>query len=369
MYENGYMNEYDMYGQEDMMNGQMPGQNNGMWVDPFANDVVDYDKMKSLGFEDIVLSNRNTILQMYGKLTNKTFYMCGVTNPQLKQDILYADKIIRGLVPIDTKEDLKKHLQKMHFASKVSIGALGSSISPKNELKVIVRGLPQKSLFGIYNSEEPVTADTVTSKYVTIYSDKYYKIKAYESKQLFKVKDLLNNKSKYYKRREEIEKNILDNPNTFKVEKVAELLDMHTFEGTKKIAVLIHRDFCRVLGRYMIVASLRTPDLHLGAYELLSKGGTSVFVFAKQIKVGAKAEIKYASGTERVYFIGTKYDDIETNLARVTNQVSQAIGGHFYSEKLEATTEFIPIEPWETDTEENEYGEPVKTEEETPSET
>lgn len=321
-------------------------------IDPMGSDVVPYERMIELGFEPIVMQTRETILMNYGKLSSKAFEMFGVWDYKLRQDILYADKIIKGIVPVENKVDLKKHLQKMNYDRKISIADLASSISPKNELKAIIRGLPKNSVFGIYNTDDTeegyVTIETLTSKYITIYSEKYYKIGAKQSRCLYRVKDLLQNRIKYYESRDKIEKNILDNPLTFKVEKIAELLNVQTIGGKKVVAVVIHRDYCRILGRYMIAASLKAPDLHLGAYELLALGGTSVFVFAKQVKYNQKADIKYSTGTERVYHIGHEGDKLDEMLDTVTKQVYQKIRG-VYSEKLDATVEFVPIEPWVTD--------------------
>lgn len=341
--------EYD-YMQQDMMNGMQQGYND--YIDPTSSDVVPYERMIELGFEPIVMQTRMMILQGYGKLSTKAFEMFGVWDYKLRQDILYADKIIRGTIPVDNKVDLKKHLQKMNFDRKISIADLANSVSPKNELKAIIKGLPKNSLFGLYNTDNMeqgyVEVESITNKYITILSDKYYKVGAKQSKSLYRVKDLINNRLKYYDSHDKIEKNILDNPLTFKVEKVAELLNVQTIGGKKLVSVVIHRDYCRLLGRYMIAASLKAPDLHLGAYELLALGGTTVFVFAKQVKYNQKADIKYSTGTERVYYIGHEGDRLEEMLTSVTNQVYQKIRG-VYSEKLDATADFVAIEPWVVD--------------------
>lgn len=359
MYDDMY---FDGYEQASSYIHQTAMQN--IEVDPFGSDIVPHERMIELGFEPIVMQTRETILTHYGKLSAKAFEMFGVWDFKLRQDILYADKIIKGIIPVENKVDLKKHLQKMNYDRKISIADLASSISPKNELKVIIKGLPKNSIFGIYNTDENTLdyadVETITSKHITIYSEKYYKIGAKQSKALYRVKDMLNNKIKYYESRDKIEKNILDNPLTFKIEKVAELLNVQTIGGKKMVAVVIHRDYCRLLGRYMIAASLKAPDLHLGAYELLGLGGTSVFVFAKQVKFNQKADIKYSTGTERVYHIGYEADKLEEMLVAVTNQVYQKIRG-VYSEKLEATLEFTQIEPWSNDRENEQNGEHNET--------
>ncbi len=350
------------YMQPDMMDDMQQGYTED--IDPMSSDVVPYERMIELGFEPVVMQTREMILQNYGKLSSKAFEMFGVWNYKLRQDILYADKIIRGTVPVDNKIDLKKHLQKMNFDRKISIADLASSITPRNELKAIIKGLPQKSLFGIYNTDNSeqgyVEVESITSKYITIFSEKYYKIGAKQSKVLYRVKDLIHNKIKYYESRDQMERNILDNPLTFKVEKVAELLNVQTIGGKKLVSVVIHRDYCRLLGRYMIAASLKAPDLHLGAYELLGLGGTTVFVFAKQVKYNQKADIKYSTGTERVYYIGHEGDKLDEMLTGVTNQVYQKVRG-VYSEKLDATVDFVPIEPWIADKNTEQDGENYDT--------
>ena len=340
----------DGFGYNDGM--QDIGYGMGMdMTDPFSQDTVPYERMLELGFENIVLDTRRNVLMATGKLSNKSFEMCGVWNYKLRQDILYADKIIKGLIPVDNKQDLKKHLQKMNFTRKISMADLATSISPHNELKGIVKGLPQKSLFGIYNTDdtpEGVDIDTLSPRYITIWSDKYYKINAKQSRKLFRVRDLLHNRIKYYDSIESIEKSIKENEAAYKIERVAELLNVQTVNGKKMVAVVIHRDYCRIRGRYMIVASFKAPDQHLGCYELLSLGGTTVYVFAKQVKFNQKADVKYSTGAERVYYIGCDEDKLDEMLEITTNQVYQKIKG-VYSEKYEATTEFIPLEPWVID--------------------
>ena len=322
----------------------MPNQ----MMDYDSSDVVPYERMLELGFEPIVMETRSMVLANTGKLSNKSFEMCGVWDYRLRQDILYADKIIRGIIPVDNKIDLKKHLQKMNFTRKISMADLTTSISPHNELKAIIRGLPMKSLFGIYNTDdnpEGVDIDTLTSKYITIWSEKYFKIGAKQSKKLYRVRDLLNSRFKYYDSLESIEKTIRDNETTYKIERIAELQNVQTINGKKMVSVVIHRDYCRVRGRYMIVASFRAPDAHLGCYELISLGGTTVYVFARQVKFNQKADVKYSTGQERVYYIGCDSEQLDEQLEQVTTQVYQKIQG-VYSEKIEATAEFISVEPW-----------------------
>lgn len=342
MYDNM---DYD-YMQPNMMGGMSQGIDS---LDPMSSDIVPNERMLELGFEPVVMQTRQMILQNYGKLSSKAFELFGIWDYKLRQDILYADKIIKGIIPVENKVDLKKHLQKMNYDRKISIADLASSIAPRNELKAIIKGLPQKSLFGIYNTGDSVDSyvevDSITNKYITIYSEKYYKITAKQSKCLYRVKDLVNNRIKYYESRDKIEKEIIDNPMTYKVEKVAELLNVQTIGGKKVVSVVIHRDYCRLLGRYMIAASLKAPDLHLGAYELLSLGGTAVYVFARQVKYNQKADVKYSTGTERIYYIGHDGDKLDEMLTSVTNQVYQKVRG-VYSEKLDATVDFVPIEPW-----------------------
>lgn len=318
-------------------------------------DVVPYDRMIELGFEPVVMQTRDMILQNYGKLSTRAFEMFGIWNYKLRQDVLYADKIIKGLIPIENKIDLKKHLQKMGFERKISIADLSCSMSPKNELRAVIKGLPQKSLFGVYNTNvgTSIAVDTLTNKYITILSEKYYKISARQSKKLYRVRDTVNNRVKYYDDTDKIEKGILDNTSVYKVEKIAELLNIQTIGDKKYVSVMIHRDYCRLVGRYMIVASLKAPDIHLGAYELISLGATTVYVFAKQVKYNQKADIKYSTGAERVYYIGHEENKLDEMLTTVANQIYQTIRG-VYSEKLEPTAVFENIEPWVSEAEKQE---------------
>lgn len=341
----------DDYMQQPIMEPQVVAQP----VNPYAADVVDYDRMLELGFEPIVLQTRDLVLQNYGKLSNTGFQQCGVYNAKLKQDVLYADKIIRGLIPIENKVDLKKHLQKMHFTQKISVADLATSITPKNDLLAIVKGLPEKSIFGIYNTDEGFShqVDTITPKNVTILSDKYYKLTARQSKKLYRVQDLIHKRIKYYNAYEDIERFILDNPQEYAITKVAEIQYVQTVGAQRLVSVIIHRDYCRLLGRYMIVASLKAPDLHLGAYELLTLGGTTVYVFAKQVQFNQKANIKYSTGSERVYYVGTDETELEERLIAITNQVKQKVRG-VYAEDIPATAQFVPIEPWKTDNQQDE---------------
>lgn len=326
-------------------------------VDPFGSDIVDASRMLELGFEPIVLETRTMILQMYGKLSSKGFQECGVYNARLKQDVLYADKIIRGLIPIENKVDLKKHLQKMNFGQKLSIADLATSITPNNVLLSVIKGLPEKSIFGIYNTNEGESCqvDTITPKYMTILSEKYYKLTARQSKKLYRVKDLIHKRVKYYNAYEDIEKFILNNSQEYEITRVAEILHVQTVGAQRLVSVNIHRDYCRLLGRYMIVASMRAPDLHLGAYELLTLGGSTVYVFARQVQFNKTANIKYSTGSERVYYIGTDESELEERLIAITNQVKQKVKG-VYAEEIPATAQFVTIEPWKADEKEEDNG-------------
>ena len=344
------------------MQNNVDAQFNNMYSDDMNTgaDVVDFNRMIQLGFEPVVMQTREMILNAFGKLTTGNFDKACVYDYKLRQDILYADKIMKGIVPVETKEDIKKHLLKMKFAPKTGIYDLANSLtSPKNELKAIIKGLPvnKDCIFSIYNTPKDtcITLDNISPKYATFYSERYMQVRNDQSRELYRVKDMMNNRFKFYYHESDIESTVKSNTDLYKVEKVAEMLGITTIGGKKVVQIRLHHDFYRILGRYMIVASLKAPDNHLGGYELLSLGGTSVYVFARQVKFGQKADVKFSTGAERVYCIDCSEANLKKNLLTVAMQIKQKIRS-VYEEEIPATLEFKTLEPYDPNVSEQSVG-------------
>lgn len=115
------------------------------------------------------------------------------------------------------------------------------------------------------------------------------------------------------------------------------------------VVISFNKDYCKLCNRYIIIASFRRPEFHLGMYEIICNEGTKVYVYATILK--AKDKIKYNMATQRVYDYGVLPDEIVPKLKRVAIEMFSRLNG-IKIEGQVANTDFVLIDPYDDDVKE-----------------
>lgn len=307
-YGNGYMNGMDA----GMQNGYM--QNGyGMMQDQCGIDI-DSNYLMRIGFTGDEIQMLQCILNMGGgKIKSAAFMQAGIDH-ETEKKIRYMYNICSGRVVLETKQDMTKHLRKMFGQHRrISIQDLMLSQVSSVPRKAVISGIKDPT-FKIYNSKMcPV-------------GKRMYSVYDVSGSRVFMVTD---------------RKPVLKYGQSKKVPDVIEILELS--KDHKKVKIAVHKEYCRLCNRYIIVGSLRAPEMHHGMFEILCKEGTTVYVYAVTMANKRGEKPGYSGGTQRVYDYGFEPSEIDRKLMATANKLYKHLGG-VMAEKVEATCDFVRID-------------------------
>ena len=319
----------------------MDGYNNGFDSFEYVDKPeLNYNKLISLGFTMEEISTYDIARTQLKNVTVSKLTQFGIPYDNAKR-MKYIDDIMNGKVNVESEDELIKHLKRMQLVNfKIGIDRLEVSGIKCMERKCVVAGMPAGTPFCIYDSKrngELFKVLDVTGTRILIISDKIPKLKYGDSKKLIRVSDLRQRKIKYYREYNEIPQEYRDNKIGYKVETVAQL---DRTDG-KQISIWFNRDYARLCGRFIVVGSMRRPEMHLGMIEIICIEGTRVYVFARQANQWKDA--KYSGNFERVYDYGFNKDSINQKLLKAAGKVYRNVNGVFYK-NVPANTVFESVE-------------------------
>lgn len=125
------------------------------------------------------------------------------------------------------------------------------------------------------------------------------------------------------------------------------VLEIKGIKQNGKAVVSFDKSVCRLCNRYVIVASLKRPEFHLGCYEIICFEGTRVYVYATNM--GTKENVSYRGGTQRVYAYGIFQHDIKSKLEAETQKIYNNLNG-VKAKYNEANSSYTVIPSEKTDT-------------------
>lgn len=108
----------------------------------------------------------------------------------------------------------------------------------------------------------------------------------------------------------------------------------------KSIEVAFNKNYCVMCNKFIIVASLRKPDIHCGMISIICKDGTQVYVYAQM--VAGDKQLNYYSGNQRVYDYGFFGYEIKPKLLKSAEKVYRHIGG-IISSAVNPTIQFTTV--------------------------
>lgn len=272
---------------------------------PQSQFVMSNDRLMKLGFSQQEIQVIQNMLLYNQRVTMAELQKMGFQY-EVAQKLKYLSDVATGVIIIETKEDLVKHLRKM-FGKHKRIGIQDLALSKINEVPryAVIAGIKDE-VYKVLNS----------NRYKG--NDMLYKVTKLTSRVTIETDKPIVIKYGYPK----------------KIEGILEIV-RKTDKG--KTIVSLDKNYCRLCNRYIIVASLKRPEFHLGMFEIICIEGTKVYVYAQNM--GTKAQVSYNGGTSRVYDYGYNKLEIPSKLTKVASEIYQNVCG-FYDEKYEANSDF-----------------------------
>lgn len=272
---------------------------------------MDPVRMLSIGFSQQEINCLQGLISNGYKVNTNTLNRLGLNYEQSSR-IRYLFDICTGKVSVETKDELVRHLKKLNNSG-YKIGIQDLAISK-------IRDVPRTAVvanvsvepFDIWNSNKYkgtaalYLVRKVTAQRITIETSRKPKL---QPRQKMEV------------------------PGMLQIEGV-------TKEG--KAVVSFDKKFCRLCNRFVIVASLRRPEFHLGMVEMVCYEGTKVYVYAQSL--GVRDKVKYNMGTQRIYAYGFFESQIKGKLMAVAKEMYDKLRG-VYVENEHGNQEFHLVDP------------------------
>ncbi len=270
----------------------------------------------TIGFSQQEVEAYGYIISNFGKFSRAiAANYCGITDMGTLDRMSYMHNICLGKVEINTIDDVSKHRRKLD-GKRYRIGIRDLEISGVREVPrvAIVYGIPEGA-FAVYNS----------NKYKG--HDMLYKVLNVTSKNII----LETSRVPALKYLDEM-----------KIEDVIEIRERKkNADGKSVVQLAVNKNNCRLCNRFMIVASLRRPEFHLGMYTMVCFEGTKVYVFANSLGISESA--KYNGNSQRVYDFGLFKHTIQKKIDAVASNMYTRLGC-VYNEFEAGNTEYNEID-------------------------
>lgn len=257
----------------------------------FTRDTNKYIRM---GFTLDEIESTVALMQNGFKITNNSLMQLGY-NCNTCGRMIHLKNLIEGKEVIENEDELIKHLKKLSKGQqKLDITDLDVSSVREVPRTAVILGI-KEAPFDIWNSNR--------------YSGR---------EMLYVVRDItptdiiIETGRKPTLRRDEVTK----------IDNVIEIIGATT-QG--KAVIKVDKKYCKLCNRFIIVASLKRPEVHHGMFIMISRGGTKVYVYATTLK--AKDKMRYNQGSQRVYDFGFLPNEISDKLKRASLRVYEKVHG------------------------------------------
>lgn len=256
------------------------------------------------------------------KITSANLQLSGL-DFERAQRIKYMYDVVSGRVVIQTKDDLAKHFKKI-AGQHGKLGIQDLAVSTVNDVPkwAVVAGIKEsmldarkygKNIYTVLNSQ-------------TLPPDKkLYVVEKAGQKVLVRFKGNLAIPHKYP----------MEIPGVLEVK--------GRDQATGDIMLLFDKKYCKLCNRFIIVASLRVPEFHLGMIEIICGEGSKVYVYARTL--GPRDTVGYSGGNARIYDYGCIKSEIQPKLKAIASEVYNHVRGN-YATTVMPTSDFelIPKE-------------------------
>jgi hypothetical protein len=300
------------------------------------------NRLLHLGFRMEELEVLKSVLMNYGKVTSSVLSSLEFTYKDAKR-LQYLHDIITGKIMIDNgnAEAVSKHYKRMYGdTNRIGIGHLPLSKFSTVPRLAVIAGIPDSN-YSIYNSSND--KEGVRMYPVIGFSDKKILIQTrrkpvlpYGSeKKLYYIKNKENGKTYYTEESNKISRQLKESGKA----EIGTVLEIKKLTEDKKVVVAVDKKYTRMVNRYLIVASFREPEFHLGLCKIIAFEGTKIYVYGEVMK--ESENVQYNRATQRVYDFGFEKGQIQEKLERTAKELYTYLKGVYY-EFLPATMEYEP---------------------------
>ena len=273
-----------------------------------VNIEFDPKRLLSLGFSPNEINALDFMLKNNLTISTNNMARLNIQNYDNQQRIRYMYGICEGRYQINTDEELVKHLRKINNR----MPRIGM-----NNLKTSkVSSVPMAAIVG-----------NIRQQPYTIWNSKNYKGtgKLYVVRKISATNITIETSRKpqlSYKAPKEID-------GIFKIEEILK---------NGRILISFNKNYCKLCNRFIIAASLRKPEFHLGMYKIICVEGTTVYVYATSM--GTRGTVRYNMQTQRVYDYGILPEDIKPKLLKTAKEISSNVKGVKH-DFIAATADYI----------------------------
>lgn len=301
------------------------------------------DYLLRLRFRVEELEVLKSIIIDYGKVTSSVLASLGFSYKDAKRLQYLHDIVIRKIM-IDTgnAEAVSIHFKRMYGENdRIGIRHLPLSKFSTVPRLAVIAGIPEGS-YSIYNSgnvgrgqEEvrmyPVIG--VTDKKIIIQTRRKPVLAYGSEKKLYFIKNKENERICYTEDRHKISRELRGSGKA----EIGTVLEIKKLTEDKKVVVAVDKKYTRMVNRYVIVASFREPEFHLGLCKLVAFEGSKIYVYGEVMK--ESENVQYNRTTQRVYDFGFEKGQIQAKLERTAKELYTYLKGVYY-EFLPATMEY-----------------------------
>ena len=289
-------------------------------------------QLLGMGFSQLEINNFEYIYAYGGKFSPNALQQYGYSYDQAKR-IAYMYKIMQGGVNIQTEKDLITHVKKMtgtsHAIAKQAVYRenLSNGYGAQNYSEVeLIKHLRETNGRQRKLTIQDLAVSNVTEvprvAVVAGINDVPYNIwnsSNYKGKDaMYRVVDATSSKITI----ETAKKPKLE---WGRSREVPGVLEINGVRNNGNAVVTFDKKYCRLCNRFVIVASLRNPEFHLGKYDMICFEGTKVYIFA--LNMGTRENLKYNMGNQRIYAYGILPNNIKSKLTSVAKSMYQQLGG------------------------------------------
>lgn len=278
-----------------MVNAAPDMYNYGLEAEPIQPVQIIPENLRQLFFTGAEIDTYISLIETGCRITVPSIINMGIP-ANIAKRVRYMHEICQGKVTLNDYEDYVKHLKKLDRTDgrRIGIADLAVSSITKVPRAAVVQGIPGDSPFAIYNTVNLETG-------------------------LYEVADIRKDRIVIYAKK----RPVLPYGTPTEVEGVCSIMGA-SVDG-KKLAISVNKKNCRMVNRFIIVASTKRPEFHHGMNEIVDISGSRVYVYAQTLR--ARDVIQYNMGTQRVYAYGFSRGQIAGKLDATTNAVYQYIRG------------------------------------------
>jgi len=255
---------------------------------------VNPDTLVQVGFTQEEINAFKYVYGNNGKFTAAALQSYGYTYEQAKR-LHYMYRICTGQIQINSSDQMSKHLKTMFGGNhKMSINDLAISQITNVPRVAVVKGIDQEP-YSIWNS--------------TNYTG---------NKALYKVIDATSGHIT-------IETAIKPQLKYGQSKKLPGILEIKGVKPNGNVVVTFSSNYASLCNRFIIIASFKNPEKHLGKWEIMCYEGRRVYVYA--VNMGTRDKVSYSQGNQRVYAYGLFPGDIKKKLDAVAAEMYKYVKG------------------------------------------